>query len=151
MASSEITVIPEDAREDSLSMTRPKSPGAPEKATDLEDGNFEDKEQQPPLEEAPNYQDFKLTNTGRLIFCALAVLTLMVSLDGTSISVALPVLSSARYSMLRIILMYNARKCPVGWAEAPLKPSGAGPRSCSAPLSSNLARQRSLTYSGAVR
>ncbi|KAL4882436.1 major facilitator superfamily domain-containing protein [Aspergillus karnatakaensis] len=33
---------------------------------------------------------FKLTNTGRLIFCALAVLTLMVSLDGTSISVALP-------------------------------------------------------------
>lgn len=92
MASSEITVIPEDAREDSLSMTRPKSPGAPEKATDLEDGNFEDKEQQPPLEEAPNYQGFKLTNTGRLIFCALAVLTLMVSLDGTSISVALPVL-----------------------------------------------------------
>ncbi|KAL4930378.1 major facilitator superfamily domain-containing protein [Aspergillus undulatus] len=42
---------------------------------------------------AGDYRDFKLTNTGRLIFCALAVLTLMVSLDGTSISVALPIMA----------------------------------------------------------
>ncbi|RDW87103.1 uncharacterized protein DSM5745_03745 [Aspergillus mulundensis] len=44
-------------------------------------------------EPAPDYASFRLTVTGRLIFCALAVLTLMVSLDGTSISVALPVCS----------------------------------------------------------
>ncbi|PLB51634.1 MFS general substrate transporter [Aspergillus steynii IBT 23096] len=36
------------------------------------------------------YEDFKLSLTGKLIFFTLAVLTLMVSLDGTSISVALP-------------------------------------------------------------
>lgn len=45
----------------------------------------------------PDYQDFQLSWTGRLIFFTLAVLSLMVSLDGTSISVALPVgLSSNR-------------------------------------------------------
>ncbi|KAK1144933.1 hypothetical protein N8T08_004648 [Aspergillus melleus] len=37
-----------------------------------------------------NHQDFKLSPSGKLIFFTLAVLTLMVSLDGTSISVALP-------------------------------------------------------------
>lgn len=91
MASSEITVIPEDAREDSLSTARPQTSGTPEKATDLKGGDSKDEEKQAEVEGVPNYQDFKLTNTGRLIFCALAVLTLMVSLDGTSISVALPV------------------------------------------------------------
>ncbi|KAL2864366.1 major facilitator superfamily domain-containing protein [Aspergillus lucknowensis] len=40
------------------------------------------------------HRDFKLSTTGRLIFFALAVLTLMVSLDGTSISVALPQMAS---------------------------------------------------------
>ncbi|KAL2823453.1 major facilitator superfamily domain-containing protein [Aspergillus cavernicola] len=43
---------------------------------------------------APDYSDFQLSNSGRLIFFALAVLTLMVSLDGTSISVALPRMAS---------------------------------------------------------
>lgn len=38
-----------------------------------------------------NYEQFKLSLSGKLIFFTLAVLTLMVSLDGTSISVALPV------------------------------------------------------------
>lgn len=38
-----------------------------------------------------NYEDFKLSLAGKFIFFTLAVLTLMVSLDGTSISVALPV------------------------------------------------------------
>ncbi|KAI9045890.1 MFS general substrate transporter [Aspergillus affinis] len=37
-----------------------------------------------------NYDGFKLSLSGKLIFFTLAVLTLMVSLDGTSISVALP-------------------------------------------------------------
>lgn len=92
MASSEITVIPEDAREDSLSTARPQTLGGPERVTDLKHGDAHYEEKQPEMEEVPSYQDFKLTNTGRLIFCALAVLTLMVSLDGTSISVALPVL-----------------------------------------------------------
>ncbi|KAL4907690.1 hypothetical protein BDW74DRAFT_111868 [Aspergillus multicolor] len=45
-------------------------------------------------EPAPDYASFRLTVTGRLIFAALAVLTLMVSLDGTSISVALPEMAS---------------------------------------------------------
>lgn len=91
MASSEITVIPEDAREDSLSTATLQTSGAPEKAADLKYGDTQDEEKQAKVEGVPNYHDFKLTNTGRLIFCALAVLTLMVSLDGTSISVALPV------------------------------------------------------------
>ncbi|KAF9895181.1 hypothetical protein FE257_000083 [Aspergillus nanangensis] len=38
----------------------------------------------------PSYDGFKLGIRGRVIFFTLAVLTLMVSLDGTSISVALP-------------------------------------------------------------
>jgi hypothetical protein len=42
-------------------------------------------------EAVPSYDDFKLSVTGRLIFFTLAMLTLMVALDGTSISVALPV------------------------------------------------------------
>ncbi|KAA8645402.1 uncharacterized protein ATNIH1004_006821 [Aspergillus tanneri] len=40
--------------------------------------------------ETENTETFKLSLTGRLIFVTLAILTLMVSLDGTSISVALP-------------------------------------------------------------
>ncbi|KAH8429032.1 uncharacterized protein LDX57_006703 [Aspergillus melleus] len=51
-------------------------------------------EQNPSIQEnaegTANYQDFKLSLSGKLIFFTLAVLTLMVSLDGTSISVALP-------------------------------------------------------------
>ncbi|KAE8153336.1 major facilitator superfamily domain-containing protein [Aspergillus avenaceus] len=44
-------------------------------------------------DEAPNHDDFKLSMTGRLIFLILALLTLMVALDGTSIAVALPTLA----------------------------------------------------------
>ncbi|KAL5358619.1 major facilitator superfamily domain-containing protein [Aspergillus floccosus] len=43
---------------------------------------------------APDYQDFQLSWTGRLIFFTLAILSLMVSLDGTSISVALPAMAT---------------------------------------------------------
>lgn len=42
-------------------------------------------------DESPDYDDFKLSVSGQLVFLTLAVLTLMVALDGTSISVALPV------------------------------------------------------------
>ncbi|KAJ0416959.1 major facilitator superfamily domain-containing protein [Aspergillus carlsbadensis] len=48
----------------------------------------------PAEEDVPDHRDFKLSNTGRLIFFALAVLSLMVSLDGTSISVALPIMAT---------------------------------------------------------
>lgn len=50
-----------------------------------------DETKQDPEGSAPHYEDFKLSVVGRVIFFTLAVLTLMVSLDGTSISVALPV------------------------------------------------------------
>ncbi|PYI00385.1 MFS general substrate transporter [Aspergillus sclerotiicarbonarius CBS 121057] len=43
-----------------------------------------------PEDAAPHYEDFKLPVLGLVVFFTLAVLTLMVSLDGTSISVALP-------------------------------------------------------------
>lgn len=36
-------------------------------------------------------EDFKLGTRGALVFFTLAILTLMAALDGTSISVALPV------------------------------------------------------------
>ncbi|OOF90935.1 hypothetical protein ASPCADRAFT_58232 [Aspergillus carbonarius ITEM 5010] len=49
-----------------------------------------DETKQDPEGSAPHYEDFKLSVVGRVIFFTLAVLTLMVSLDGTSISVALP-------------------------------------------------------------
>ncbi|PLN85640.1 MFS general substrate transporter [Aspergillus taichungensis] len=44
-------------------------------------------------EEIPDHDDFKLSVTGQLVFLTLSVLMLMVALDGTSISVALPKIS----------------------------------------------------------
>lgn len=41
-----------------------------------------------------DHDDFKLSMTGQLVFLTLSVLSLMVALDGTSISVALPVRTS---------------------------------------------------------
>jgi hypothetical protein len=43
------------------------------------------------VQDDSNSEDFKLSGRGILIFFTLAVLTLMAALDGTSISVALPV------------------------------------------------------------
>ncbi|KAL3492339.1 hypothetical protein BJX62DRAFT_236370 [Aspergillus germanicus] len=80
---STITAILEDAREDlpgpfqvqSLARREASAP-APLPAS-------------PPQNQEKQEND--LSNAGRLIFFALAALTLMVALDGTSISVALPV------------------------------------------------------------
>ncbi|KAL4919045.1 major facilitator superfamily domain-containing protein [Aspergillus aurantiobrunneus] len=97
---SEITAIPENAREDFLPKHSQSGGHASTPAIDLpqthaKDKDVQDEEKQYKGEdEVPDYQDFKLSNTGRLIFCALAVLALMVSLDGTSISVALPEMAS---------------------------------------------------------
>lgn len=46
-------------------------------------------------EENSAHGDFKLSVSGQLVFLTLSVLTLMVALDGTSISVALPVRTSS--------------------------------------------------------
>ncbi|CAI7606744.1 unnamed protein product [Penicillium glandicola] len=43
---------------------------------------------------SPTEEKFSLGRRGTLIFVALAILTLMVALDGTSISVALPIISN---------------------------------------------------------
>lgn len=47
----------------------------------------------PPVEpkESSGVEEFSLGKRGMLVFFTLATLTLMVALDGTSISVALPV------------------------------------------------------------
>lgn len=42
-------------------------------------------------ENGADEDEFTLSNRGRLVFMTLAVLTLMAALDGTSLSVALPV------------------------------------------------------------
>jgi hypothetical protein len=42
-------------------------------------------------EDKADEDDFTLSNRGKLVFVTLAVLTLMAALDGTSLSVALPV------------------------------------------------------------
>lgn len=62
----------------------------PNGTTEQHDAN-EQQTNQDAVETTPSYDDFKLSVMGRVIFFTLAVLTLMVSLDGTSISVALPV------------------------------------------------------------
>lgn len=111
---SEITimVIPEesDEREDFLSglrNTEPQAPTASHSSSSKDNPQEKDRQNEGVRDvenhsndgdSAPDYQTFKLTATGRLIFCALAVLTLMVALDGTSISVALPVFPLSRYS-----------------------------------------------------
>ncbi|KIA75956.1 hypothetical protein HK57_00239 [Aspergillus ustus] len=91
---STITAILEDAREDITSPRRPRSSPqeSPSPPSNQENGtNDEEKNKDESHEDvAPDHRDYKLSMTGRLIFFALAVLTLMVSLDGTSISVALP-------------------------------------------------------------
>ncbi|KAL4770136.1 major facilitator superfamily domain-containing protein [Aspergillus nidulans var. acristatus] len=101
--------IPEesDEREDFLSglrNTEPQAPAAshsssskdnPQEKDRRDEGVRDVENQSNDGDSAPDYQTFKLTATGRLIFCALAVLTLMVALDGTSISVALPEMASS--------------------------------------------------------
>ncbi|CBF82817.1 hypothetical protein AN3383.2 [Aspergillus nidulans FGSC A4] len=101
--------IPEesDEREDFLSglrNTEPQAPTAshssssknnPQEKDRQNEGVRDVEDQSNDGDSAPDYQAFKLTATGRLIFCALAVLTLMVALDGTSISVALPEMASS--------------------------------------------------------
>ncbi|KAL4734048.1 major facilitator superfamily domain-containing protein [Aspergillus similis] len=101
--------IPEesDGREDFLSglrNTEPQAPAVlhpssskdnPQEKDKRKNGLHDVENQSNGGDAAPDYQNFKLTATGRLIFCALAVLTLMVALDGTSISVALPEMASA--------------------------------------------------------
>ncbi|KAL3446705.1 major facilitator superfamily domain-containing protein [Aspergillus insuetus] len=77
---STITAILEDAREDLAGPSQ--NPLHDEAKTNEESGDVLD------------HRDFKLSNSGRLIFFALAVLTLMVALDGTSISVALPIMAT---------------------------------------------------------
>ncbi|KAL4869563.1 hypothetical protein BDV12DRAFT_185070 [Aspergillus spectabilis] len=90
----EIAVIPEDAREDfAASLTKSRAAAsalAPDAEPQETTKEIKDEEKQTENGDGSEVLDFKLSNTGRLIFCALAVLTLMVSLDGTSISVALP-------------------------------------------------------------
>jgi hypothetical protein len=44
-----------------------------------------------PVHECMTSEKFSLGRKGTMVFLALTILTLMVSLDGTSISVALPV------------------------------------------------------------
>ncbi|KAL4758368.1 major facilitator superfamily domain-containing protein [Aspergillus foveolatus] len=101
--------IPEesDEREDFLSglrNTEPQAPAASHSSSPKDNPQEKDRRnedirdvenQSNDGDSAPDYQTFKLTFTGRLIFCALAVLTLMVALDGTSISVALPEMASS--------------------------------------------------------
>ncbi|CEL06579.1 hypothetical protein ASPCAL09752 [Aspergillus calidoustus] len=99
---STITAILEDAREDLAgpfqaqphSQPQPSASGQKQE-NDVEEKAIHDEEKTKDEieEEAPDQRDFHLSNTGRLIFFALAVLTLMVALDGTSISVALPIMS----------------------------------------------------------
>ncbi|KAL4805330.1 major facilitator superfamily domain-containing protein [Aspergillus unguis] len=112
-----ITPIPEDAREDylgGLALTPPNSkPEADMSASGMESNLQTNAQKTSDLEknidetqepggifvdhddDSLSYQDFELTRSGWLIFCALAVLTLMVALDGTSISVALPGMASS--------------------------------------------------------
>ncbi|KAL4974122.1 major facilitator superfamily domain-containing protein [Aspergillus desertorum] len=106
-----ITAIPEesDGREDFLSGLRnteseapaalhlhaSPSPDRPQGSDKGRDGIPDAESQSCNDDPAPDYQTFKLTATGWLIFCSLAVLTLMVALDGTSISVALPEMASS--------------------------------------------------------
>ncbi|PTU22073.1 hypothetical protein P175DRAFT_0508935 [Aspergillus ochraceoroseus IBT 24754] len=65
----------------------------PDSASNAKDVDDEEKQPQNEAKEAVNSKDFTLTIKGRLVFFTLAVLTLMVSLDGTSISVALPTMA----------------------------------------------------------
>ncbi|KAL4962182.1 MDR family MFS transporter [Aspergillus stella-maris] len=97
---SPISPIPEESKVDFLSKHPTAKTGLeivveancePRSKSAIED---EEKQSKDEVDSAPDYQDFELSNTGRLIFCALAVLTLMVALDGTSISVALPIMAS---------------------------------------------------------
>ncbi|KAL4749844.1 hypothetical protein BDW72DRAFT_194425 [Aspergillus terricola var. indicus] len=101
--------IPEESngREDFLSglrNTEPQAPAALHPSSSKDNPQEKDKRknsvhdvenQSDDGDPALDYQTFELTATGRLIFCALAVLTLMVALDGTSISVALPAMASS--------------------------------------------------------
>lgn len=71
---------------------------------------------------------FALGRRGILVFFTLSVLTLMAALDGTSLSVALPV-SSTRV-LLSSLHLTNPRISPLNLMGLPLKLSGVGRRSC---------------------
>ncbi|KAL3468696.1 major facilitator superfamily domain-containing protein [Aspergillus californicus] len=98
---SEITAIPEEVREDFLTLRQvqppqlqAQPPAISSKEVQGPHSHSQDDEEKNQDAEVPNYTDFKLSKSGRLIFFALAVLTLVVSLDGTSISVALPIMAT---------------------------------------------------------
>ncbi|KAL5333064.1 major facilitator superfamily domain-containing protein [Aspergillus crustosus] len=97
-SASEITAVSKDAKDGfTTSPTRScaglasaSSSSAPSSDPQATPKEVHDEEKQTSDGDASDNADFKLSTTGRLIFCALAVLTLMVAIDGTSISVALP-------------------------------------------------------------
>jgi hypothetical protein len=101
---STITAILEDAREDLpgpsqvQAQPRPEASAPQNQENDVEESPIHNEEKtNEESEDVLDHRDFKLSNAGRLIFFALAVLTLMVALDGTSISVALPVPTTTLY------------------------------------------------------
>ena len=73
-------------------------------------------------------EKFALGRRGILVFFTLSVLTLMAALDGTSLSVALPVSASAR--RLYVSKLITPRKLQKNSMEQLLRHSGVGLRSC---------------------
>lgn len=71
---------------------------------------------------------FALGKRGILVFFTLSVLTLMAALDGTSLSVALPVSSTT--VLLFSLHLTNPRILPLSLMGQPLKPSGVGLHFC---------------------
>lgn len=78
-------------------------------------------------------EKFALGRKGILVVFTLCVLTLMAALDGTSISVALPVITSIFGSPPVNFELTHCRSWPKNSTAPPSKPSGQGLRSCSAP------------------
>jgi hypothetical protein len=75
--------------------------------------------------DAPEVIDFKPTVRFWLAFLTIAVLTLMVALDGTSISVALPVCFTMRYTLVRkTVLTRPVRSSLASCMVRPSRPSG---------------------------
>lgn len=71
---------------------------------------------------------FALGRRGILVFFTLSVLTLMAALDGTSLSVALPVSDSTTVS--DVVELIKPRKLQKNSMERPSKHSGVELRSC---------------------
>lgn len=73
-------------------------------------------------------EKFALGRRGILVFFTLSVLTLMAALDGTSLSVALPVSASVR--RFDVLKLTRHRKLQKNSMEQPSKHSGVELRSC---------------------